>query len=181
MTLDDIKLKKKVFGLYVGQSCIIKPFSNDNMSSTDEFEQTYLLLRDISSLTVNEINHIARLAHQLPKTDFAVTWPERKVGHAGIREPFLVHATYDLKDIKMQYHISINAYGCINANWHFAKHGDDPAVSHVINIGKINMSARHPIPYLAITDYLREIGIATQAFGKSVKELIDLGIIKIAQ
>lgn len=168
-TLDN---KAKLFGLYWGQNVFkVLPKSKYRTKSFfyDLDENDYLHLKPLSSITDEDLIHIARLAHERPNHDFKVT---RK------KDIFYVQTEYD--SLGINYFISILPdYASVCATMNFAKFKDEGFKSHTINIGKVNLSAELPIAYIAIVDYLRSKGYALPYMGLSVKKMVEYGWIKL--
>lgn len=122
---------------------------NFHLLSGNYPETGWLELRTVSMLTDEEIIHVAQFAHQMPKSNFKV-----------IRNNGIIHAEH-VNRVGIKSHISLYGdYGSVNANTHFLKTETEPFKTYKTNIGEINMSSRLPIPYIAICDYLRSIGVA---------------------
>lgn len=111
-------------------------------------DNSHLLLRTVNQLTDREAVQIARFAHQMPDTNFEVK-----------RCDDLIHVQHT-DNYGITSHISLyKNYGSVNANVHFNKTEKEAFSTYKANIGEINRSARLPVPYIAICDYMRSIGI----------------------
>lgn len=125
------------------------PIERSNMYRIDE---SFLSLRTIDMLTDEEIIQIAQFAqHQKPNGKFKVR-----------RDTDITHA--ELTDsVGITYHISLRKNtGTVNANMHFSRTETEPFSTYKVNIGEISISSELPIPYLAIADFMRSIGILLQ-------------------
>ncbi len=130
-----------------------------------------LLLTSLEQISDEDAIEVAKIAHQMPKGNFKVVKRSNS--------PFCIHIEKFDNNIDAVYHVSINAYGCVNVNIHFNKDENSEASSHKINIGEINISSKIPIPYLFIVDYLRSKSYATQWNGYTVESLIKKGWLKL--
>jgi len=137
----------------------------------------YLLLRSVEQLTDEELNQIGKFVHQMPGLNFEITRNDdiihvQNTDHYGITRHFSMYKNY----------------GAINANHHFEKTDKEPFKTFSHNIGEISTSSKLPIPYIAIVDYLRSLGIllqftyldeANKPITLSPAELIAKGWVKI--
>lgn len=131
----------------------------------------YLLLKPLSSITDEELIHVARLAHERPNHDFKVT-----------RNKDIFYAKTEYDSIGISYFISIlPAYASVCATMNFAKFKDEGFKSNTVNIGKVNLAAERPIGYIAIVDYLRSKSYAIPFNSISVKKQIEYGWIKLIE
>lgn len=125
----------------------------------------YLQLKPLSEISDEDAIEVARIAHQMPNSQFKV----KRMSNS------LIHVTHFQANIGLEKHISINKYGCINANWHFHKREGEEAKSFKVNIGEIQSSSKKPVPFIAIVDFLRDRGYLVPWMGMSCEELIEAG------
>lgn len=162
--------KAKFFAQYWGfnETMVIDTFmGRTNILSVDYvlkehslhsiFKDYQLLLKPLSLITDEELIHVARLAHQLPKRTFFVDRSQDDI--------FYVKTGMD--NVGIEYFISMRP-----------KYA---TVLSTINFSKIQMSSEKPIPYIAIVDYLRSKSYAIPYNGLSVDQLIKYGWVKLKE
>lgn len=168
------KNKARFFAQYYGQMVLeYKPDGKviDVVVRFAEFSESFqLILKPIESITDEHVQQVARLAHQVVG-DFKIV---RSEGGS-----FLVHAECETSVVT--YHISINELCCINANYFFLETSHEKESREKANIGEITNTSKRPVPYIAITDYLRECGYAIPFNGLSVNQLVEYGWVKLSQ
>lgn len=147
------QIKAKFFALYLGQKVQFgrgekEPFEcHPDYISNDWFLQ----LRTVDQLTDEELVQVARFAHQMPNAKFKV-----------IRDTDIVHVEHT-DAYAITSHISLyKNYGSVSCNTHFEKTETDEGATFETNIGKGKNSANLPVPYIAICDYLRALGVLLQ-------------------
>lgn len=148
--MNEEKIKGLFFSMYWGQEVFCSKLVKEQVLLSPLYcaSNGYLLLRSISDLTDGEIVQIAQFAHQMPNSNFIVK-----------RDVDIIHAE-NTNSNGITHHISLrNNYGTVNANVHFSETAEEKFTTYKANIGETPMSARYPVPYIAITDYLRSIGI----------------------
>ena len=177
-TENTLENKAKFFALYFNQNVM-----RDNQTTTKrlypctwgniefEPEHAWLDLTPLSQITDEDAMQVARFAHQTPTVDFEINRVSEN----------LIHATWLAENIQRELHISINEYGCINANCRFLKTEHDDAQSFKVNIGEIQTSSMRAIPYIIIVDFLRSKGYAIPYLDLSIKDLISYGWVKLKE
>lgn len=182
MNLEQLRADKiRFFACYYGQNVQVYPSNGHdikfdvNENFITEIGQSYLLLKSLSLITDEEMTHVGALAHQMIRSEFKIVR----------RDKDSIHAEHHNQKINVRHHACLNFYyGTINANMHFGVHHTDPdkePKSYKQNIGEIHLSDKHPIPYIAITDYLRQQGYAIPFGDYTLKKLQELEFVKILQ
>lgn len=176
--------KAKFFALYWGQEIFryrnvdkISPQAINihvdyyTLNPTVVFEFGYIVLKPLSSISDEDAIEVAKICHQMDNGWEIVKRNNTEFGSVHL------HRKGNVNDI---YHTSITFhYAEVIANHHFLKTEDDDAVSFKVNIGKINLTEKKPVPYIAIVDYLRSKGYALPWMGLSVEEMVEAGWIKL--
>lgn len=178
MTQNTIENKQRFFALYLGQEVLKGNAKNQDkhtvtttLLSKDWLSgQTCLELRPLSQITDEEAIEVAKLAHQMPNREFKIVR----------RYPYdSVHVEYLDESIQCVYHVCVNKYGEINSNQHFLKTEKDDPKRYEINIGTVRLSVDLPLPYVAITDYLRSRGFLLPFMDLSVEQILAYGWAKL--
>lgn len=165
--------KEKFFAQYWGQPCSgIVGLKNKLIGVEIPLNNIgWLELKPLSSITDEDLIHVARLAHQMETKTFKV---ERKSD--------IFYCTSEPDKVGIYYFISMMPkYATVCSTMNFLKNKEDKFESFTVNIGKINQSSARPIPYIIIVDYLRSKGYALPYMGLSVEKLIEYGWVKIKE
>ena len=167
--------KERYFAQYWGQEvATINPFVTPfkMTSGTIADNVSHIALTPLSKITDEHAIEVAKLAHQSQSDNWKVVR----------RDKDILHVEWRNEKYGETRHISIMPqYATVNANHSFDKSVNDKYESFKVNIGEIHLSSKYPIPYIAIVDYLRSKGYALPFLGKSVEELIEMGVLKLKE
>ena len=164
--------KAKFFAQYWGQEVMVLdglPSTVDSWFDGSNVKVFHLLLKPLSSITDEDIIHVAMLAHQRPDLNFKVK-----------RNKDIIYAETEFDKVGIRYFISILLkYGTVCAKICFSKTKTEEYKQSTVNIGQISISSARPVPYIAIVDYLRDKGYALQFNGLSVECQVEYGWVKL--
>jgi len=170
--------KAKFFAQYWGQRVLpVKIWGSANdvsyylFKKKDLFEESYLELTSLSSISDEDAIEVAHLAFLQGRYDWKITrrddwgvWME----------------SHDNLDI-MRY-CMINKYGCINTSTTFPeKKHREKKVTYKRNIGEVGSNINDGVSYIRIVDHLRSKGYALPWMGLSIEDLIEYGWVKIKE
>lgn len=175
-----IENKNKFFAQYYGQPIGTKYYSDNDqfhkyVIGKDGFNWSWINLKPLSQISNEDAIEVAKLAHQSEHNNWIIKRRDSDLKYGSIH----IERKGKLNDV---YHVGISyKYAEIFANHHFLKTKDDDAKSFKTNIGKIQVNALKPTPYIIIVDYLRSKGYALPYLGITVEEMINWGWIKLKQ
>lgn len=167
--------KQRFFALYWGQEVFNNGFMSDGGlyftgSNYDEINNgDFMILKPLSSITDEDLQQVARYAHEQTNLDFVIE-----------RNKDIFYATSKPNNVGIYYFISMMPkYGTVCATINFEATETEKYHYHTVNIGKINLSARRPLAYIMIVDYLRSKGYALPYMGLSVEKLVEYGWVNL--
>lgn len=168
--------KQRFFAQYWGQEVFGSPFLKGSWHYTGENfddidESAWMNLKPLSSITDEDLIHVARLAHQLPKRTFHVDRSQKDI----------IYVKTGMDKVGIEYFISVRPkYATVTSTINFDKTDKEAFKSCTTNIGSIQMSSEKPVPYIAIVDYFRSLAYAIPYMGLSVEKQIEYGWIRLS-